>query len=47
MAQLIELVTAWPVIVQGAIGSALFAISVLIGQKAMAFSIEAYSRVSK
>lgn len=47
MQELIEAIKAWPVIVQGALGSALFWLVLLIGQKATVAATEAYSRHSK
>lgn len=47
MQELIEAVKAWPVIVQGALGSGLFWLVLLVGQKATAAASEAYSRHSK
>ncbi|MNZ96979.1 hypothetical protein D3C78_1161990 [compost metagenome] len=46
MHELLEAVKAWPVIVQGALGSALFWLILLAAQKITAIVSEAYSRHS-
>lgn len=47
MHELVEAVKAWPVIVQGALGSALFWLVLLFGQRAAHATARRYSHISK
>ena len=47
MQELIDAIKAWPVIVQGALGSALFWIFLLVGQKLAMYAAGKYSHISK
>ena len=47
MQELIDAIKAWPVIIQGALGSALFWLLLLVGQKFAAYAAGRYSHISK
>jgi len=47
MNNIIETITAWPIIVQGALGSALFALISFLGQKAVKFLFSKWEKYSK
>ena len=47
MTESINLVKAWPVIIQGALGSALFWILLVVAQRAFNFTSEYFSKRSK
>ncbi|WP_219583707.1 hypothetical protein, partial [Vibrio parahaemolyticus] len=44
---IIDTITAWPVIVQGALGSALFAITSFLGQKIVRFFFSKWEKYSR
>jgi hypothetical protein len=46
MEQVVEIILAWPAIVQGALGSGLFWLILLLGQKSSSVSTSKYLRFS-